>query len=68
MVRLLLIFRSVSWGPFDRELGVVLRTNDVVKLRLTSGLATARRAAVTAVRWRNMAASIELNVEGYDLA
>lgn len=40
--------------------GVVRRTNEVVKLRLTMGLTAARRAAAIAERWMNMASSIEL--------
>jgi hypothetical protein len=36
------------------------RMREVVKLRFTIEAATARRAARTAVRWRNMAMSIEV--------
>jgi hypothetical protein len=45
----------------------ILRTKEVVKLRLIMGLTAARRAAAIAERWRNMAASIELNFEWYDV-
>ena len=45
---------------FQRGWKLVLRTKEVVKLRLTMGLTAARRAAAIAERWRNMVLSIGL--------
>ena len=62
----LLRFRLVLW-KLNQELEVLLRTKELVKLRLTMGLTAARRAAANAERWRNMAASIEFVVVWYDI-
>ena len=59
-VLLLLKFWSVSGKLFEGAGELVLRANEVVKLRCTMGRTAARRAAANAERWRNMADSIEL--------
>lgn len=55
---------SFSGGMLIKVGELVRRTKDVVKLRLMTGFTAARRAAATAERWRNMAASIGVGVGG----